>query len=204
MSEEKSIVYVDIETLDFFQDEAIKGLPREMQTLCMRFGLAVTWDKEGGERVWEQRDSAFLWDYLGNFEIVAGYNIKTFDLPIIYANALACGISRGWFPMDNIFDLFDIIKTVTGRWYRLEDLCQANLGRGKLADGQKAAEWLRSGDFEKAAEYCKNDVALERELIEMAMRGDKLSLPGIARKPGQESNMIFWLEGKTWVLQGYL
>jgi hypothetical protein len=204
MSEEKSIVYVDIETLDFFQDEAIKALPREMQPLCMRFGLAVTWDKEGGERVWEQRDSAFLWDYLGNFEIVAGYNIKTFDLPIIYANALACQTMPGWFPMENVFDLFDIIKNVTGRWYRLEDLCQANLGRGKLADGQKAAEWLRAGDFEKAAEYCKNDVALERELIEMAMRGDKLSLPGLARKPGQESNMIFWLEGKTWVLQGYL
>lgn len=38
------MIYLDIETLDFFQDPHIKALPRAQQLAAMRFGLAVTYD----------------------------------------------------------------------------------------------------------------------------------------------------------------
>ena len=73
------------------------------------------------------------------------------------------------------------------------DVAVANLGRGKLADGQRAAEWLRSGDPElvrKAMEYCRHDVLLTVGLHSILLRGDPLILPPRAAR--QELNEIHW------------
>lgn len=40
------MIYLDIETLDFFQDEHIKVLPRPIQLAAMRFGLGVTYNDQ--------------------------------------------------------------------------------------------------------------------------------------------------------------
>lgn len=39
------MVFLDIETTTFFQDEHIKALPRDQQIAAMEFGIAVTIDK---------------------------------------------------------------------------------------------------------------------------------------------------------------
>ena len=164
---EQELICVDIETSTWFDQPHIKPLPRELQIAAMELGCAVTWDntREGSSfwynnefdiltlpddimsfEAWEDTDTHHLWDYLKSFEIIIGWNIISFDLPII---ARADGATIGAkFPQ--IFDLFAIIKQVTGRWYKLQDVAYANLGRGKTADGLQAAKWLAQGEFLKA------------------------------------------------------
>ena len=194
-------VFLDIETLDFFQDAHIKALPRDQQLKAMRFGCAVTYNDAADEWLeWQAHDIADLYAYLGYLPetILVGWNIKDFDWPVICNHAISANSAlRQCNP--KFYDLFDLIRQKTGRWYSLEVIAQHNLGRGKLADGQKAAEWLRSDDADlvaKAFEYCRYDVQLTMDLAAILRSGEPLRLPPRAQR--QEWNeVLIWNEGGT-------
>jgi hypothetical protein len=185
------MIYLDIETLDFFQDEHIKALPRTEQLKAIRFGCAVTYCADTDcWKEWAASETLDLWRYLSTHAPVVGWNIADFDLPIIYHQS-------GWAVWDTTqpatIDLFAEIRRTTGRWYKLEDVCQWKLGRGKLANGQKAAEWLRSGDsalVRKAFEYCRYDVELTVSLHSRLLSGEPLRL--LPRPVRQELNELRW------------
>lgn len=195
------MIYLDIETLDFFSDAHIKALPRSEQLAAMRFGCAVTYNQSGDEWFeWQALDCHDLYPYLGygpNLKIV-GWNVADFDWPVICHNAMRMDASLR--PCQPTFiDLFALIRQATDRWYSLETVTQHNLGRGKLADGQRAAEWLRSGDpvqVAKAFEYCCHDVQLTIDLHTILLRGEPLRLP--PRSQRQELNeVLWWIDGRT-------
>lgn len=196
------MIYLDIETLDFFQDEHIKAIPdRNDQLKAIRFGIAVTFDSDNNQWYDWTTDEAFrllfslAQSQTQNVPIV-GWNIKGFGLPVIansttgiakrndYYNLLATG---------NIIDLFDDIRKTTGRWYKLEEVSSANLNSHKLADGQTATHWLRTGDpdaLQKAFDYCRQDVQLVIDLHNHLLAGNSLLLPHRAHR--QELNDIRW------------
>jgi DEAD/DEAH box helicase domain-containing protein len=95
---------------------------------------------------------------------------------------------------------------VTGRWYPLQTLVLENLGRGKTADGLQAAEWLKAGEFDKVAEYCRNDVAVERDICDMALRGEVLRLPAMRDSKTPQGPLTLRLEPvqHRWHLAGDL
>lgn len=197
-------VYLDIETLDFFQDAHIKALQRDQQLAAMRFGCAVTYHADSGDwQDWTDEGVIALYWMLcmENTQPIVGWNIINFDWPVIINNARLAGhnVLQIEHESKELIDLFDLIRRATGRWYSLESVAQHNLGRGKLADGQKAAEWLRSGEPEqiaKAFEYCRHDVQLTIDLHEILLRGEPLRLPPRARR--QEINeVLWWLDGRT-------
>lgn len=194
------MIYLDIETLDWFDQDHIKALPRDEQLAAMRFGCAVTYRTD--LHSWQEWREEHITNLSGHLTWCAlpivGWNIIDFDLPVINANAWRSGLKTKVEAVE-VIDLFDLIRTVTGRWYSLETIAQHNLGRGKLADGQKAAEWLRSGDPEqvaKALEYCRHDVQLTIDLHAILLRGEPLRLPPRAKR--QELNEIhWWLDGRV-------
>ena len=190
-------VYCDIETLDFFSDPHIKALPRDQQLAAMKFGCAVTYNSVSDEwREWTADQAVDLYNYLVWWKRpVAGWNIIDFDWPVIISNARRAGRNVLEIETETVrfVDLFSEIRRTTGRWYKLEDVCQWNLGRGKLADGQKAAEWLRSGDPEltsKAMTYCRYDVELTVSLHARLLDGEFLRL--LPRPERQEINELWW------------
>lgn len=195
------MIYLDIETTTWFSDPDIKALPRDQQIKAMRFGCAVTYNEAANEWLdWQAHDVADLYAYLGYLPetILAGWNVKDFDWPVICNNAQS--INPALRPCSpQLYDPFDLIRQKTGRWYSLETIAQHNLGRGKLADGQKAAEWLRSGDPDlvtRALEYCRYDVQLTMDLTAILRSGEPLRLPPRAQR--QEWNeMMIWNEGRT-------
>lgn len=193
------MLYLNCETLDFFQDEHIKSLPRDQQLQAMRLGVAVTSHHYGDFFEWFPRDINGLWNELGETDLIVGWNIIDFDLPVLNANWLAIEGDETDLSTLPCYDIFAEIRKVTGRWYSLEAVAQANLGRGKLADGQKAAEWLRSGDSDliaKALEYCRYDVQLIIDLHAILLSGEPLRLP--PRTQRQELNeVLFWADGRT-------
>lgn len=190
------MIFLDIETLDFFQDPAIAALPRPQQLAALRFGVAVTCDAETNEwREWHAADLPALWNYLAGRDL-CGWNIRAFDLPVIRANLARCHDypDADVDPLGRVVDLFDDIRQATGRWYKLEVIAQANLGRGKLTDGQQAAEWLRNGDpadIRRAAEYCRQDVALTKELYRILVSGQALRLPPRPER-GETEELAFY------------
>lgn len=195
------MIFLDIETLDFFQDERIKALPRAEQLAAIRFGIAVTYcDQRDEWREWLPDQLPDLWGYLFGHDI-GGWNIADFDIPIIEHNLR----SLGHRPREGslvLHDIFQQIRTKTGRWYKLETVSQANFGRGKSADGQQAAEWLREwqdkGDQEalrKALDYCRLDVELERDL-HLHLAQQPLRLP--PRPDRRELNeILYYADGTT-------
>lgn len=192
--------YLDIETLDFFADPAIKALPRDEQLRAIRFGIAVTYNDQSDE--WSEWLPDQLWDlrqYL-HADIVAGWNIIEFDMLVIEHNLRRVGhILDESTTITN--DLFHAIKAKTGRWYKLDLIAQINLGRAKSADGQQAALWLRDwhttgndAALRQALDYCRLDVELERDLYLHLASGKPLRLP--PRIERQEINeLLYYVDG---------
>lgn len=177
------MIYLDIETLDFFQDPHIAALPRNEQITAIRFGCAVTYNSAAGQwRQWREADVGHLRYYLyqANTPIV-GWNIVDFDWPVILHSVQRLGYAIGepgkQPPMINLFAL---IRQATGRWYKLDVIAEENLGCTKTSHGQQATEWLRSGDpqlIQKALDYCEADVMITADLHQVLLEGLPLSLP---------------------------
>jgi DNA polymerase elongation subunit (family B) len=196
-------IYLDLETTAFFTDAHIKKLPRPQQipALARHFGVAVTWDEAHTWRTWYPEDIQDLWQTLQGQTIV-GWNVIDFDVPLIQQAAALAGYPdpglNPWYSLD----LFAEIRTRTGRWYKLEEVSQANLGRGKIGSGQEAAEWLRSGDpalAKQALVYCQFDVQLVMDLHTKAQTDGLLLLP---RPRDNLGTYRLWLnaDGSRWKL----
>jgi hypothetical protein len=149
------------------------------------------------------------WERLCGADLVVGWNILLFDLPILLREVL---VETGGLPLSpnvavrwprKTLDFFHEIKQATGRWCKLDQVAIATLGYGKSADGQRAAEWLASGDQElylRAVEYCREDVGLVVALHEHVQAGLPLELPPLDTKYGADRAhpMRIWIGDKGW------
>lgn len=178
-------------------------MPRDKQLEAMRLGIAITINStDPAPKVWQQNQIVDLYNYLcWCGKTIVGWNINSFDLLVIINNARRAGWNTLEIEHESIktFDLFEEIRRHTNRWYKLETVAQATLGRGKLADGQSAAEWLRSGspeDIQKAIEYCIADVKLVQDIHRHWLDAGAIVLPPRAER--SEINEIRW-----WQLGGF-
>lgn len=202
-----ALIYLDLETTLFFSSPEIARLPRAQQipALAAHFGCAVTVDAERGQRFWWPPQIVDLWEALKGNQI-AGWNSNHFDVPLIQQAASLAGYPDAGLDPWTSLDLFDLIRTRTQRWYKLEEVAQANLGRGKSGDGQSAAEWLRSGDEEqrqRAASYCALDVQLVIDLHGLAQTSGLVLPPRASDRTGLDSSTYrYWVnaDGSAWQL----
>lgn len=179
------MIYLDIETTTFFADPEIARLPRSLQldAMARHIGVVVTYDIDSGYRRWFDPTLADAWIALYNGAPIVGWNIAAFDIPLLrkrLAGQLGSLIDDQTPPA--MLDLFDMIRSATGRWYKLDEIASANLGISKSGDGQSAAVWLRSGDpelIERAIQYCERDVYLTKELHMRALS------PGLDSRGGR-------------------
>jgi hypothetical protein len=197
------MIIVDIETTKFFDHPDVAGLPRKRQIDALPFGLAVTYDSQNDEyRYWMAARG--LWEYLLSCnQVVGGWNIIRFDIPIITRTAADAGMPDPGLTSPEVLDLFDRIIVHTQRWYGLGFIAEVNGLGGKAGDGKQASEWLNSGDaalIQRCAEYCKRDVELTWQLYEKA-RTEGLYLPARpGRKHPEIENFRIWIDGERWRL----
>ena len=109
-----------------------------------------------------------LAELLKQAELVIGFNIKRFDLPVLSPYLP--------FPISTIptLDLLDEVVKHLGHRVSLESLAQATLGRGKAGSGLDALRWFKEGKFELIKTYCLEDVKLTKELYEYGKQHGKL------------------------------
>lgn len=188
-------IHFDVETTNTFQDPDVANLPRPQQILAMRFGIAVTYDIQDDWKLWLPDEVEALWEKLSQPGVrLVGWNINSFDVPVV-RNAAKAPLHH---PDPICFDPFDIIRTYTKRWYKLDVIAERNLGRNKTGDGLQAVAWLNSGDpyqIAKAAFYCGKDVELEMEVCNLLDR-DKIILPARSER-GEKEDLVMRSTGNS-------
>jgi DEAD/DEAH box helicase domain-containing protein len=122
-------------------------------------------------RIFGPNDLEALRKRLEMADRISGYNIWKFDFPVIYAlpgrervvalkektNDL---LVRIWEGLGLSADTFSDAHKGWG----LDVVARGTLGAGKIGYGGDAPKWFQTGDWARVANYCADDVALERDL----------------------------------------
>ncbi len=124
-------------------------------------------------RSFEESELGMLWPILEKSSRLIGYNSAHFDLPVLgryYTGDLTK------FPH---LDLLQVIKTSTGKRFKLDDLAKATLQMQKSGDGLQAQEWFKEGKMDLIKQYCEQDVKVTKELYEYGKKNRMLYYPTI-------------------------
>jgi DEAD/DEAH box helicase domain-containing protein len=154
----------------------------------MRVALAVVYDSqsEDFETFGEARVGELI-DRLAEADLVVGFNVVRFDYRVL----------RGYSDRDlsalPTFDMLDAIHQRLGFRLPLSHLAEETLGVGKSADGLQSLQWWKEGRVEEIEKYCRDDVALLRDLMAHAEKhgflhfrtrnGERVRLPAPWRIP---------------------
>jgi DEAD/DEAH box helicase domain-containing protein len=129
----------------------------------MRLALAVVYDSHTQEfETFHEADVAALIERLAGADLVVGFNVNRFDYQVL----------RGYTERDlealPTFDMLDAIHQRLGFRLPLAHLGEETLGHGKSADGLQSLEWWKQGRVDLIESYCRDDVALLRDLLGFA------------------------------------
>jgi DEAD/DEAH box helicase domain-containing protein len=110
-----------------------------------------------------------LFPILERSSYIIGYNINSFDIPVLQA----------YYPgkMENFasFDLLEDIRAKIGRRLALNDLISATLGIKKSGHGLMAIDLFKEGKFDELASYCADDVKVTKDLFEYGIRTGEIN-----------------------------
>jgi len=126
----------------------------------MGISVAVAWDSRTRRyHVFRQRDAARLGDLLHEADVVIGFNNRSFD------NQVLAGLGvRGLGNLPTV-DILDVVRGSLGMRLSLDNLACHTLGAAKNGNGLAALHWFAQGQWEKLIQYCRQDVALTRDLF---------------------------------------
>lgn len=153
---EKDTIVFDLETQKDF-DEV--GGREHLEKLGVSVLGAYSY-KRGEYRTFEEHELAEFESWLGAAELVIGFNIRGFDLPVLRPH-VSCALDQ--LP---ILDLMDEIVERNGFRVSLDSIANASLGMKKSAHGLQAVWWYREGKIPEIKEYCLQDVRITKAVYE--------------------------------------
>lgn len=101
-----------------------------------------------------------LFPILENASYIVGYNIESFDLPVL---------SRYYPGNIEHFSLFDILKDIkskAGKSMALNEVLSATLGVKKSGHGLMAIDYYKEGKIDELKKYCLDDTMLTKALFD--------------------------------------
>ena len=162
-------------------------------THLLGVAVACVWEyRTGRMRVYGPDDVPALRDRLLSADRVTGFNIWKFDFPVIFGLPGSERVEQLRPKTDDLLrriwkaqglnpDAFN--KLTHGQW-GLDAVAGSTLSAGKIGNGADAPRWFQGGLIQKVANYCADDVALERDLCDfidrygyVVNRGRVLSVP---------------------------
>ena len=154
-SNEHRILYFDLETQKSADDVGGWGNIHDM-----KLAVGVVWDSCEQEYFsYLEGAASKLVKKLQTADLVVGFNVKKFDYGVLqpYAD----------FDLDEIttFDMLIDVNTKLGHRLSLNHLAENTLNAAKSADGLVSLQWYKEGKIDKIIEYCKQDVAITRDLF---------------------------------------
>ncbi|KKR71112.1 MAG: hypothetical protein UU12_C0008G0019 [Candidatus Woesebacteria bacterium GW2011_GWA2_40_7b] len=163
-------VIFDTETKKFF-DEATGYDPA-------KFGVSITSvytrtldenlkEVEGKMQSFWEKDFDEMFKLFEKADRIIGFNSIGFDVP-----ALSPYLPPHWAKLKH-FDIMDEIKKVEGKRVSLDSLAKATLGTRKNDSGENAIKYWDAHDsasLEKLKKYCEMDVAITRDIYDIALK----------------------------------
>lgn len=143
----------DLETKYTFRDYA------EHKKLGVTVVSAYDYGK-GQSKVFLEKEINSLFPLMENASYLIGFNIISFDLPVLSAYYPG---NTSHFPA---FDILDDIKAKIGRRLSLNDVVFATLGKKKSGHGLQAISLYKEGKIKELSQYCLDDTMLTKELFE--------------------------------------
>jgi len=149
-------VILDLETKHTFRDFS------EPEKLGLTVVAVYDFAKDQS-KVFSEKEVNRLFPILENASYLIGFNIKSFDLPVLQP------YYPGKIEHFLVFDILDDIKNKLGRRLALNDVAFATLGKKKTGHGLEAIELYKEGRIDELKSYCLNDVLLTKELFEFGV-----------------------------------
>ncbi|EKE13801.1 MAG: hypothetical protein ACD_12C00811G0001 [uncultured bacterium] len=129
-----------------------------------------------------------LYPLLENASLIIGFNIDSFDLPVL----------QGYYPGEisqfKTFDLLADIKNILKRRVALNDLAKATLNKQKSGHGLEAVNYFKEGKLEKLKKYCLDDVSLTKEIFEYGIKHKEIFYPSLSGKSLIKINWGIYLQ----------
>jgi len=115
-------------------------------------------------RIYEESEIPALEARLKSAELLIGFNIRRFDLPVLSPYLF---LSIETLP---VLDIMEEIEKVRGHRVGLHSVAQATLGVTKSGEGSNAVHLYEQGKIEELKQYCLNDVRLTKEIYDYGCR----------------------------------
>ncbi|MBE0582301.1 MAG: DEAD/DEAH box helicase [Desulfofustis sp.] len=130
----------------------------------MGLSVGVVYDsKLDGFATYLEDEIDALIDHLASATVIVGFNILGFDYRV-----LAGATGRQLYDRPSL-DLLKLIQDRLGYRLSLNRLAEQTLGQTKSADGLQALRWYKEGKIKEIVDYCRQDVALTRDLLLFAL-----------------------------------
>jgi len=143
----------------------------------MGVSCVVVYDSGTGDfRDYGQDDVPRLVGELVEFDLVVGFNILRFDYAVLG------GLSRFDFTSLPTLDILSSIHQTLGYRLSLDHLARETLGAAKSASGMQALAWWKEGRVDDIIAYCRQDVAVTRDLFRYGLRHGHLIFRNKAEK----------------------
>jgi DEAD/DEAH box helicase domain-containing protein len=130
----------------------------------MGISVGVVYDsKIDGFAAYLEDEIDALIDHLASAAVIVGFNILGFDYRV-----LAGATGRQLYERPTL-DLLKLIQDRLGYRLSLNRLAEQTLGHTKSSDGLQALRWYKQGKIREIVDYCRQDVALTRDLLLFAL-----------------------------------
>ena len=167
----QNYLVLDLETQKTFDDVGRNNLHK------LKVSVVGIYDYLTDEyRVYEESEIATLEERLRSAELLIGFNIRRFDLPVL-APYLFLSVETL-----SVLDLMEEIEKVRGHRVSLHSVAQATLGITKTGEGWNAVNLYEQRRMEELKKYCLNDVHLTREIYDFGCR----------------ENRVFFISNRDW------
>ncbi len=158
-----NILVLDLETQHSFKDVGRNNLQK------LRVSVVGIYDYlTHSYEAYEEKDLLRLDKRIREADLLVGFNIRRFDLPVLAPYLFA--------PIENlpVLDLLEAIEKVRGHRASLDSIAQPTLNLRKSGTGIDALVLFREGKMEALKRYCLDDVRLTKEVFEYGRANGKI------------------------------
>ena len=162
-------LFFDLETQKSFQEVGGRDASR---LKLLRVSVAVTFSTATNEfKSYSEKQMNDLVVDLKAADRIIGFNILNFDFPVLKA------YTQERLNDLQSLDMLEVIYNKLGFRVGLDALASASLGANKSSDGLQAIQWYREGKIDELIAYCRDDVAITKQLFEFGRDNGHLFYP---------------------------
>lgn len=158
-----NVLVLDIETQRSFKDVGKQNLHK--------LGVSVVGIYDyltDSYESFEEKDLLRLDKRIREAELLVGFNIRRFDLPVLAPYLFT--------PIENlpVLDLLEAIEKARGHRASLESIAKPTLKLHKTGTGMDALALYEEGKMKELKQYCLNDVRLTKEIYDYGKTHGKI------------------------------